>query len=295
MLSILITIYNYNLYPLVKQLHKQCKDCNIAFEILTQDDASNSIFNIENEKINTLSHCFFFVLPKNVGYRENKNILVSKSKYDLLLILDGDCQITNPNYIKDYLNAIKKYDGIYGGRLHSEKANSNNELLRWKYGKHMEDQSVDKRLQNPYRSFLFNNTLIKRATFNKIKFDNSFKKYGHDDTLFSFELKKNGAKLYHINNPVIHDDIDSNTVFYEKTKDSLQNLFYLYQNKMISNDHSKMISLIDTLKKYKLVSIISLFYILFKNPIEKNLTGNNPKLFIFNVFRLGYFCKLNSN
>jgi glycosyltransferase involved in cell wall biosynthesis len=295
MLSILITIYNYNLYPLVKQLQKQCEDCNITFEILTQDDASSSIFNIENEKINTLSNCFFFVLPKNVGYRENKNILVHKSKYDFLLILDGDCQITNPNYIKDYLDAIKEHDGIYGGRIHPEEAPSKNQLLRWKYGKFMEDQNVDKRLQNPYRSFLFNNTLIKRTTFNKIKFDCNFKKYGHDDTLFSFKLKKNGAKLHHINNPVIHDDIDSNSVFYKKTKDSLENLFYLHQNKMITNDHSKMIRLIDTLKKNKLIRMISSFYDLFENPIEKNLTGNNPKLIIFNVFRLGYFCKIQKN
>ena len=51
MLSILITIYNYNLLPLVKELHQQCKDLNIEFEILTQDDASNSVYNSENEKI----------------------------------------------------------------------------------------------------------------------------------------------------------------------------------------------------------------------------------------------------
>ena len=78
MLSILITIYNYNLYPLVLQLHQQCEKLNIDYEILCQDDASKSVLNEENRKINTLENCSFFELEINVGYRENKNILVSK-------------------------------------------------------------------------------------------------------------------------------------------------------------------------------------------------------------------------
>ena len=72
MLSVLITIYHYNLYPLVQQLHQQCEAANIPFEILTQDDASESVHNLENQKINQLKYAKFFVLPKNVGYRENK-------------------------------------------------------------------------------------------------------------------------------------------------------------------------------------------------------------------------------
>lgn len=292
MLSILITIYNYNLYPLVQELHKQCETCNIEYEILTQDDASNSIHNLENEKINNLTNCRFFVLPENVGYRENKNILVQKSKHDLLLILDGDCRITNSNFIKDYLNSLSNFDAVYGGRIHPEKAPSPQQLLRWKYGKFMEDQTVENRLKNPYRSFLFNNTLIRKATFNTIKFDSSFKKYGHDDTLFSFELKKISAKLHHINNPVIHDDIDTNIVFYNKMKGSLENLHYLYTNKMIAKDHSKMISFVAKLKRFYLTQPISMVYSILKKPTAQNLTGNNPSLFVFNTYRLGYFCKL---
>lgn len=292
MLSILITIYNYNLYPLVKELYQQCISCNIEFEVLTQDDASNSPLNIENEKINSLPNCSFFVLEKNVGYRENKNLLVQKSKFDLLLILDGDCKIDNPNFIKDYLDSIEDFDGVYGGRIHPEKPFSPQQSLRWKYGKFMEDQTVEQRNKSPYRSFLFNNTLIRKEVFNQVKFDNTFKKYGHDDTLFSFELKKLKARLKHIENPVIHDDIDSNAVFYNKTKHSLENLFFLYKTNKIDTNHSKMITLFGKLKHFYLVKPISFFYSLFNSVIEKNLTGNNPKLFWFNVFRLGYFCQL---
>ena len=168
------------------------------------------------------------------------------------------------------------------------------QTLRWKYGKFMEDQIVEKRNKSPYRSFLFNNTLIRKEVFNQIKFDSSFKKYGHDDTLFSFELKKINARLKHIKNPVIHDDIDTNIVFYNKMKGSLENLHYLYSNQLIESSHSKMITLFEKLKRFYLIKPISFIYSLLNSVIEKNLTGNNPKLFWFNVFRLGYFCKLSS-
>lgn len=292
MLSILITIYNYNLFPLVQELHKQCIDCNIDFEILTQDDASQSIHNIENRKIDSLSNCKFFILDKNVGYRENKNILVQKSKFENLIILDGDCLIIKKDFIKNYLTVLNYYDGAYGGRVHSSTYPSNNKMLRWKYGKFMEDKTITEREKHPYSSFLFNNTFIKKSVFNKIKFDSSFKKYGHDDTLFSFELQKINAKIKHIENPVQHDDIDSNLIFYNKTKCSLENLYFLSSNKMIESSHSKMIKLVEKLKKYYLITPIVFFYIFFEKPIKNNLIGNNPKLFIFNVFRLGYFCTL---
>jgi glycosyltransferase involved in cell wall biosynthesis len=290
MLSILITIYNYNLYPLVLQLHQQFEKLNIDYEILCQDDASKSVLNEENRKINTLENCSFFELEINVGYRENKNILVSKSKYDWLLILDGDCLIHQNDFIKKYVDSITYYDGIYGGRTHPEKCPSNQKMLRWKYGKFMEDNPLENRLKKPFESFLFNNTLIKKSIFNQIKFDASFKKYGHDDTLFSYELKRLGAKINHIDNPVEHHDIDDNEVYYHKTKDAMDNLFYLYQTKKIDFNYTKLLRTLNFLEKTKLYLLPKMVYKVFEKPIEINLTGNKPYLFVFNLFRLGYIC-----
>jgi glycosyltransferase involved in cell wall biosynthesis len=72
MLSILIPVYNYSVYPLVSELQKQCLESNIQFEILCQDDASN-LFKIENEKINSLENCNFSVNNLNVGRGKNIN------------------------------------------------------------------------------------------------------------------------------------------------------------------------------------------------------------------------------
>jgi len=54
MLSVLIPTYNYNVVPLVKALYVQLEKQNILFEIIIFDNASNSILNIENQKINKI-------------------------------------------------------------------------------------------------------------------------------------------------------------------------------------------------------------------------------------------------
>jgi hypothetical protein len=292
MLSILITIYNYNLLPLVEEIHRECMEVGIVFEILTQDDASNSIHNIKNREINKLTNCSYCSMEENVGYRENKNILVSKSNYDNLLILDGDCKLPHANFIKNYKDEMGDYEVIYGGRIHAQNPPSAKQLLRWKYGKFMEDQTVAQRKKNPYGATLFNNTLIKKEIFNLIKFDSSFKKYGNDDTLFSFELQKQNVQIKHIYNPVQHDDIDTNVIYLEKTKHSLENLKILYQKEFIAQDYSKMLRLTSKLHRFKLTYPLSMFYTIFGQLVENNLKGNNPSLFVFNVFRLSFFSKL---
>jgi glycosyltransferase involved in cell wall biosynthesis len=294
MLSVLITIYNYNVLPIVKELQQQCLECNIEYEILTQDDASNSIFNIENEKINLFPNCSFISLEKNLGLRENKNLLAAKSKYEYLLIIDGDCLIINPNFIKDYIVSIQDYDVIYGGRVHPTICPSDQQTLRWKYGKYMEDKSVIQRLKKPYQSLLFNNTLIKKSCFNSIKFDTILKGYGHDDTLFSYQLKLMQAKVNHIENPIEHNDIDTNPVYLKKTKGSLENLIKLYKEERIDIKYIRLTQLYHFLERKRLTSKISKAYLFFEKSLTKNLTGSTPSLLAFNAFRIGYLSTLNS-
>lgn len=293
MLSILIPIYDSNAYPIVEELWKQCIDCNIKFEILCQDDASKSPLNKLNEKINQLSNCSFITLEKNVAHRKNRNLLAAKSNYEWLLFIDGDSKIIKNNYIKNYIkNTNTEYQVIYGGRLHPEICPSDDQKLRWMYGKFMEDKLSIERKNEPYKNLLFNNTLILKSEFDKVKFDNKLTAYGHDDTQFSFALSKINTRVLHIDNQILHDDIDSNILFYTKMKSSITNLHFFYKNKVISHNHSKFINSIVTLKKIKLIYPIAVIYQLLEIKIQKNLTGKNPKLYLFNFFRLGYFCRL---
>ena len=293
MLSILIPLYNYNVYPLVSELHKQCTDCGIHFEILCQDDASKSSLNVFNENVNALSNCSFITLNKNIAHRENRNSLAEQAKYNYLLFIDGDSIIIHNDYIKKYITNLNDFDIVYGGRLHPEKCPSDNQKLRWKYGRFIEDKSVTNREIKPYQSLLFNNTVIKKRCFNRVKFDRKIKKYGHDDTQLSYQLSVSQAKVNHIDNPVEHGDIDTNLDYLEKTKESLENLILLYEEEKIDIGFVKLIQLYHFLKRTKSTFIISKIYVFFEKSLLKNLTGKNPNLWIFNLFRIGYLCSLN--
>ncbi len=292
MLSILVPIYNYNVLPLVVALHKQCTDCGIDFEILCQDDASNSSLNAFNEQVNELSNCSFVSLKENLAHRANRNSLAAQAQFEYLLFIDGDSIIIHDNFIKKYVETLQDFDVVYGGRLHPEKCPSNHQKLRWKYGKFIEDKSAENRKKKPYQSLLFNNTVIKKVLFNKVKFDTNSKKYGHDDTQLAYEISLLKCKVNHIDNPVEHGDIDTDLVYLNKTKESLENLISLYEEEKIHIEFVRLIQLYHFLKRTKSTFIISKIHSFFESFFIKNLTGNYPHLFIFNWFRVGYLCSL---
>lgn len=294
MLSVLIPIYNYNAYPLVLELHKQCLECAIDFEILCQDDASNSELNVENEKINSLTNCNFTELKVNIAHRQNRNFLANKAQYENLLFIDGDSIVIRSNYISSYIFWLTNFDIVYGGRLHPEKCPSNNQKLRWKYGRYIEDKKVNLRNSAPFQSLLFNNTVIKKAWFDKVKFDSHITKYGHDDTQLSCQLSTLNLKLKHIDNPLEHGDIDSNEAYLKKSKSSLENLVILFEEGKINSHFSRLITLLLMLNKLHLTYLISLIYNSIEGFLIGNLKGKNPNLLLYNIFRIGYLCKISA-
>jgi hypothetical protein len=99
----------------------------------------------------------------------------------------------------------------------------------------------------------------------------------------------------HIENPIEHGDIDTNSVYLRKTKNAVENLIYLYSQGKLNQNFSKFIALLLLLNKLKITYLVSKFYLLFEKPIVKQLEGKNPNLFVFNFFRIGYLCVLESN
>ena len=90
--------------------------------------------------------------------------------------------------------------------------------------------------------------VIKKDSFNKVKFDTNRKKYGHDDTQLSYELSLLKSKVNHIENPIEHGDIDTNLVYLNKTKESLENLISLYEEEKIDIEFVRLIQLYHFLK-----------------------------------------------
>jgi hypothetical protein len=219
--------------------------------------------------------------------------LAEASKYSNLLFIDGDSLLPNEQFIIRYKKALKENtDIVYGGRIHPKKVDANRKL-RWKYGIFREDSTDNQRNKNIYKNVLFNNTLIKKKLFNSIGFEKSISKYGHEDTVFAYKLSKTKASILHIDNPVLHGDVDLNQVYYQKTHQSLKNLDSIYKTKMIEPEFTTFLKVFMKLEKFKLNYLFALFYKILSPFFTFNLTSKYPSLYVFELFRLSYFCNIN--
>mgnify|MGYP000363990435 FL=1 len=197
MISICIPIHNYDVTSLVNSLHSQCIEANIDFEIILIDDFSEKNFREINSKLSLISN--YIQLDNNVGRSRIRNLFLQYAKYEYLLFLDCD-SIINNNFIDNYLDSIIENNSevFIGGRIYPSIKPDKNYLLRWKYCTLREQTNYP----SSNKAFMSNNFLIKKELFEKIKFDERIKIYGHEDTLFGYELKKAGIKIKYINNPV---------------------------------------------------------------------------------------------
>ncbi len=292
MLSILIPTFNYNVFPLVSELLKQCLECEIDFEILCQDDASD-LFLIENQKVNNLENCNFSRNTSNLGRGKNINRLAQKAKFEGLLIMDCDTFPTQNNYIQNYISTIEKNNKvIFGGIKYKKEKPNDDQLLRWIYGQARESLSVEKRTTNPNGNALTSNILIQKKVFITNPFDESITQYGYEDLVFLSDLKKKGVVVQHIDNPTFHLGLETSKQFLEKTKNALENLKSIAKNSNFNIHESKLLSVSNVLNSLYLTSIISFFFKKTETTIERNLLSQKPSLLLFDWYKLGYYCSL---
>lgn len=292
MLSILIPTYNYIIYPLVLELHKQCLNSGIVFELIAMDDAS-VIVSAENEKINTLEYCYYEVLSTNIGRSKIRNLLAGKANYDWLLFLDADVFPKNKNFILNYIDQLNdEAKLVNGGLVYPDEKPEKSKLFRWIYGKNREALDYKTRQKNPYLSSLSLNFIIHKSIFKKVSFNETIPNLRHEDTLFSYCLKKENIKTEHIDNPVYHYGMDDFEVAIRKENESLHALKYLIDNQLLPPDYVRISKLLLKIHKVHVLSAVAFFYKITSSLFLKNLGGNHPSLFIFDLYRLGYFCQL---
>ena len=289
MISILIPCYNYNAYDLVSRLEKECLTLGIVFEIISIDDASFSTLNEVNQKINMLTNCKFFESKKNIGRVANRQLLSQKAQYKWLLYIDVDVKPLNDNFIKVYVNEIKKgFEVVFGG-FNYKNIETNN--LRYLFGKSREDVQSVIRNKNPYKYIISSNFLVKKVIFDKINKKININGYGMD-YFFGALLKENLVSINHIDNEVTHYGLDDNSKFLAKTKEALENLHYLNTNKLINKNDITILKYYRLFNFFGLKKIISKLINIFSKSIESNLKGSNPSLFVFDLYRLSYLCNL---
>ena len=137
--------------------------------------------------------------------------------------------------------------------------------------------------------------MIKKKVLSIVDFDESITKYGHEDTLFALQLKKENFNITHIENHVIHEGLENNVEFINKTKVAVENLNELVRIKKLDPSYVKLFKTYRFLEKTKLTFIMRMFTSFFIRLCFKKLQLKNPKIFWFDVFKLFYLIKVRDN
>lgn len=324
MLSICIPIYNFDMTQLVHELTKQAKRLDTGIEILMIDDGSEMFFKEINRKLKGLPYVVYEELEKNIGWSKIRNLLAKKAKYDYLLFLDCDSETPDNQYLNRYIQyfkgqpeahnnetlsketakkegskkeALKKEAVIYGGRCYRKQPENAETLLHWLFGVHREVRDAETRSRHPYQSFMTNNFLTTKTVISRIPFYEHLSGYGHEDTLFGYELKKNGVPIIHIDNPLTHIGLEPADRVLIKMEQSQQNLLKI--NEYLGNDpeFAKTVRVLNTyhkLKKHHLIKPVNAVFRLFEKSIRRSLLGSSPKLWQLDLFKLGMIARAGS-
>lgn len=290
MISVCIPIYNFDISQLLEEISKQSKQIEAPSEIILIDDCSSEDYKGLNE--NNCKKETYIELDKNVGRAEIRNLFIKYANFEHLLFLDCDSIIISKNFLANYVESIRQhnFDVVCGGRIVDDEKPERNKMLRWKYGKLRESQPNEIRETIPNKSFMTNNFLINRKTLEEVKFDHRITEYGHEDTLFGYELKKKGIRIEHIENPVLNGDVEDNAVFLAKTEKGVVNLIDILANTDHNPDFINDVTILSTYEKLKakgLIPLVNLVFIVSKPLLRFLFVRGYVNLKLFDFYKLG--------
>jgi glycosyltransferase involved in cell wall biosynthesis len=289
-LSILIPIFNFDIRPLVADLHGQCEALGIGYEIACFDDGSKPAFKALNKETWKLPNVVYREMPENLGRSAIRNALGKAARFDLLLFMDCDSKLVSPDFVKKYLETASPDCLVYGGRCYAEEPPADQSLyFHWHYGRCREQTTAAGRSRSPYHSFMTNNFLIPKAIFLDILFDETLRQYGHEDTLFGMELARKKVPILHIDNPLEHIGLEPLLVFLRKTEQGVENLAKL--RKEGKPVETKLLATYDLCRNLGLNKLLSCVLPKAKPLIISKLTKKNPSLRWFDLYKLSLFCR----
>lgn len=293
MISILIPTYNYNVLPLVENLHNQLATLDIPYEIKVYDDGSPTPFE-ENKAINDFQNCQYIQRTENIGRTAIRSLMAEQAQYDWLLFLDADVLPKTKSFVQNYTSAIRNQecDVIFGGITYDDKKPETNLVLRWKYGREREAKSVAQRQEAPF-FIISQNLCIRKSIF--LQANNLHEnRYGLDN-YFSNRLKDLNARMLHIDNPVIHFGLESNEKFIQKALEAVETTVILENRELMDKNMRPIQKSYLKLERWGLKSLFHFAISKFKGTMERNFQSDNPNLFWFDLYRLNYYIELKKN
>lgn len=301
-LSILLPSYNNVCVSLVQALQRQADalrgklDKPFRYEIIVADDGSTDAACINaNRVIGDMLHCRYVRLEHNVGRAQIRNVLISESSGDYVLLIDSDLFLCDDNYLYNYVSSTA--DVVYGGtRIGGEglvmvdnEANTEHLKgnLRYIYEKKAEPlhRAVFRQLR-PNQEISVCNLYARRDIMEAHPFDSRFKAYGYEDVLFGKRLAESGIEVTHIDNPVLINEFEPNSVFVKKTEEAILTLCRFEQD---LEGYSNLKTKVAALGRYIPLSLFRLWHRIMKNKEKRNLTGPKPSLMLFKLYKLGFF------
>jgi glycosyltransferase involved in cell wall biosynthesis len=295
MISLLIPVFDYDIVALVHSMKSALDKVPEFGEILIGDDGSSAEFS---EKYRSLQDdgVRLIASEKNIGRAAIRNKLALEAKGDHLIFIDADAMLpgTAEAYISKWLPMMNLYKVLSGGTLYHDSAPGDpDKLLRWKYGKRKEQLKAAERNKYPNASFSTFNVLIHKSVFSKIRFNEELKQYGHEDTLMGYQLKKAGIDILHIDNGLMHEGLESNKEFLNKTKLGIENLSKLYDNvtdKKAFSDTVRILRIYNMLRFFRLTRILAGIFIRYRDRMEIRLDSSSISLKLFGFYKISMFC-----
>jgi len=291
MLSVLIPVKDLNPLNLIQMLSDQLITCQIPHEILVSDDSSGNQSLPVSKLMSDIPHFTYFCREQPLGRSANRNFLADQAQYPYLLFIDGDAEIVDQSFIENYLSRLDPDTILCGGTLYdSQPPEDQRFLLRWTFGCAREQVPAEIRQQRPWKSFSTFNFVVPAKIFKQIRFNESIKSYGHEDTLFGWQLHQSGIAILHLDNGLTHLGLEPAADFLIKVRESGNNLLRLYNLNFLPPDCVQDISLLATwekIKKIHLTRLVAIWFNVRHKSIEKRLCGPKPSLFLLDLYKLG--------
>lgn len=300
MISILIPTYNYPCSSLVHSLQAQCErlcvsDPAFRYEILVADDASTLVSaREENERITCIRGCRYLPLSENVGRARIRNYLADQARYEWLLFLDSDAEVSDGHFLENYMRAVSGGDVevVCGGVANIPELKDAACSLRYYYEEHVGKKRLAlERMKHPYARFSTFNFLIRRDFFQTVRFNEKCVHYGYEDVFFGMGIRNHGGRILHIDNALIHAGVEPNEVFLAKTETALRTLYSL---DLDFRSYVTVSRVALRLKRFGLLPLVVLLFRIFKSLMRSNLSGASPSVLLFNLYKLGYYASLES-
>lgn len=290
-ISILIPCYNSVCVNLVKELSVQAQRLNAGHEIIVADDGSTDKACIHaNRSISTLNNCRYIEMGKNTGRAAIRNFLAKQASHAYLLYIDSDMTVISPDFLLRYTSCLPAADVVDGGVAIIAQTEDQKVLLRYHYEKAEEaNHTASERQKRPYKHLHTANLLIKREIMLRYPFDERLRRYGYEDVLLGKTLHRYGIPITHIDNPMGFCTFEPNSDFVAKTEEGLHTL---YEFRSDLRGYSRLLTLVSGVHIPAIWWLMCLWHRLFGAIERRNLCGSRPCLFVFKLYRLGYYLSL---